>query len=147
MELSPSIWRTAGPALCLVAAYTGAMSLLSYLAPSYSPSDAQGTLAFLLWDVPVFAIACWAGWLIQARRVGGLLSAGVAGALVFFVSHPIVHGTIFILHAAFGTLPELPMVLGGVAVSFLMFVPIFFVGGLMGAGLARVSAFLRERAA
>lgn len=147
MEQSPSLWRMAAPALWLVAAYSGAMSVLSYLDPAEPPTDAQGLLASLIWDLPVFAIAGWAGWLIQTRRGGGWLSAGVAGALVLFVSHPLVHGTMFILHALFSTVPDLPMVLGGVAVSFLMFVPIFFIGGVAGAGLARIRALLRARAA
>ena len=145
MAASISVWRAARPALWLAGIVSAAQTGLSYADLIVAPSVRDTPLIGLLWESPIFAIAAWAGWLVAATE-GGLFRAGWGGVLVFFIAHPVIHGVAFILDAMFSGMADLPLVLGGVLFSFLIFSPVFFGAGLVGAMLARATSNLRGRA-
>jgi len=146
MEQSVSLWRTCRPALWPAAVYSIGLSVWSFFSPNLTEVNLGVVLDSLVWEVPVFALAAWAGWLMAARG-DKFIRAGLAGVLVFLVEHLIVHGATFILEAIIANVPDLLMALGGVVLSFLLFAPVYFIVGLCGAALARFVAGVRARAA
>lgn len=79
----------------------------------------------------ILVLAC--GWLVVSRKVGGLLAAAYAGALVIFVDHVLIKGFAFLLER------EL-QAFAGVLISYVMFIWVEMAVGLLGGFAAKIWA-------
>jgi hypothetical protein len=96
-------------------------------------SSISGPIADLLWFVVRVAIVAAAGYLVTRRGKFGLGYAALAGALVMLADHVLVKGTAFVLDGELGAA-------FGVLVSFVMFVWVAALIGVVGGVVGRMAA-------
>lgn len=87
-------------------------------------SDTSTSSAILL-NVIRGVLAFWAGWVVIARNISGLWGAAGGGAMVLFIDHPIITGTLFLASNEF-------LAFIGVLISFVMFVWVAMLFGVLG---------------
>jgi hypothetical protein len=94
------------------------------------------TLGDIIFNAVRIGAWCYAGWLVVAIGGRGIWKASLAGLVLFFIDHPVMTGGAFAFTTEW-------MALGGVLVSFLMFlfVPMSFaaLGGLVAKAHAKPS--------
>jgi hypothetical protein len=86
------------------------------------------------------SIAVWAGWRAVSLASSGLLGSALAGAMVFLIDHVIIKGGYFLFQAALSSGSEshaFALAFGGVCLSYVMFVAVPAVVGVLGGLAAR----------
>lgn len=91
----------------------------------------------IVYNIGRISIIFYAGWLIAHKRVGGVWQSALAGAVVYFADHVVIKGGIFLLNYLFKPEGMGLSAFGGVLVSFILFIPLAMLIGMLGAILAR----------
>ncbi len=99
----------------------------------------------IVYNIGRIALIFYAGWIVVARKAGGRWPAAAAGVVVYFVDHVVIKGGIFLLNYAFKPDGAGLAAFGGVVASFVMFLPLSMLIGMLG-GIAALSRAERSPA-
>ncbi len=99
----------------------------------------------IVYNVGRIAIIFYAGWLVTARKAGGRWHSALAGVIIYFVDHVVIKGGLFLLNYLFKPEGAGLAAFGGVLASFIMFLPLSMLIGMLG-GLAALSRAERSPA-
>ncbi|MGE5174569.1 MAG: hypothetical protein ACM3MD_12155, partial [Betaproteobacteria bacterium] len=91
----------------------------------------------IAYNIGRIAIVFYAGWLIVMKNVGGKWQSALAGVVIYFVDHVFVKGGIFLLNYLFKPEGMGLAAFGGVIVSFVMFIPLSMIIGMIGGIVAQ----------
>jgi hypothetical protein len=91
----------------------------------------------IVYNIGRISIMFYAGWLVAGKKVGGKWQSALAGAVIYFVDHVVIKGGIFLLNYLFKPEGAGLAAFGGVVVSFIMFIPLSMLIGLIGGLIAR----------
>lgn len=108
------------------AAFWSALALLR------GPAVGEMLTPVILMNLPRATLVVWAGAVVVANGGGSLCRAAQAGALLFFVEHVVVAGLFFLLAR------EL-LAVGGLVISYVMFVWVAMLLGMLGGWFGRAA--------
>jgi hypothetical protein len=91
----------------------------------------------IVYNIGRISIMFYAGWLIAGKKVGGKWHSALAGVIVYFVDHVVIKGGIFLLNFLFKPEGLGLAAFGGVVASFIMFIPLAMLIGMIGGLAAR----------
>ncbi len=91
----------------------------------------------IAYNIGRIAIVFYAGWLIVMKNVGGKWHSALAGVVIYFIDHVFVKGGIFLLNYLFKPEGMGLAAFGGVVVSFVMFIPLSMIVGMIGGMVAQ----------
>ena len=83
------------------------------------------------------SIMFYAGWLVAGKKVGGKWHSALAGVVIYFVDHVVIKGGLFLLNYLFKPEGAGLAAFGGVVASFIMFIPLSMMIGMIGGLVAR----------
>ena len=83
------------------------------------------------------SIMFYAGWLIAGKKIGGKWHSALAGVVIYFVDHVLIQGGLFLLNYLFKPEGAGLAAFGGVVASFIMFIPLSMLIGMIGGLVAR----------
>ncbi len=89
-----------------------------------------GNLAYNLGRI---SIIFYGGWLVRSKKIGGIWQAAIAGVALYFADHVIIKGGLFLLNYLFKPEGMGLSAFGGVVVSFIFFIPLAMLFGMLGA--------------
>ncbi len=78
------------------------------------------------------SIIFYAGWLVRSKKIGGIWQAALAGVVVYFADHVVIKGGLFLLNYLFKPEGMGLSAFGGVVVSFIIFIPLSMLFGMLG---------------
>ena len=91
----------------------------------------------IAYNIGRVAIIFYAGWLVINRNLGGKWHAASVGILIYFIDHVVLKGGIFLLNYVFKPDGLGIAAFSGVIVSFIMFIPLAMLIGMLGGMYAR----------
>ncbi len=91
----------------------------------------------IVYNIGRISIIFYAGWLVVTKNVGGKWQSALAGAVIYFVDHVLVKGGIFLLNYLFKPEGAGLAAFSGVVASFIMFIPLSMIIGMIGGIVAR----------
>ncbi len=91
----------------------------------------------IVYNIGRISIIFYAGWLTETKSVGGKWQSAMAGAVIYFVDHVLVKGGIFLLNYLFKPEGAGLAAFGGVVASFILFIPLSMIIGMVGGVVAR----------
>ncbi len=89
-----------------------------------------------VYNIGRISIIFYAGWLVARKNVGGIWQAAAAGIVIYFIDHVVIKGAIFLLNYVFKPEGLGLAALGGVIVSFVMFIPLSMLIAAIGCMMA-----------
>lgn len=92
----------------------------------------------IVYNLGRIALIFYAGWLVAGKKVGGKWHSALAGMVVYFVDHVVIKGGIFLVNYLFKPEGMGLAAFGGVVASFIMFIPLSMLIGMLG-GLVALS--------
>ncbi len=95
-------------------------------------------LGNIVYNLGRISLVFYAGWLVARKKVGGKWQSALAGVVTYFVDHVVIKGGIFLLNYLFKPEGAGLAAFGGVVVSFIMFIPLSMLIGMIG-GLVALS--------
>jgi hypothetical protein len=101
---------------------------------SLMPND----IGNIVYNIGRISIMFYAGWIIAGKKVGGKWQSALAGVVIYFVDHVAIKGGLFLLNYLFKPEGAGLTAFGGVVASFIMFIPLSMLIGMIG-GLAAQS--------
>ncbi len=99
----------------------------------------------IIYNIGRISIIFYAGWLVTGKKAGGRWHAALAGIVIYFVDHVVIKGGIFLLNYVFKPEGAGLAAFGGVVASFIMFLPLSMLIGMLG-GIAALSRAERSPA-
>ena len=100
---------------------------------SLLPND----IGSIVYNIGRISIMFYAGWLVAGKKVGGKWHSALAGVVIYFVDHVVIKGGLFLLNYLFKPEGAGLAAFGGVIASFIMFIPLSMLIGMIGGLLAR----------
>ncbi len=91
----------------------------------------------IAYNIGRISIVFYAGWLVVTNKVGGKWQSALAGVIIYFVDHVLVKGGIFLMNYLFKPEGMGLAAFGGVVVSFVMFIPLSMIIGMIGGAIAQ----------
>jgi len=100
---------------------------------SLLPND----IGSIVYNIGRISIMFYAGWLVAGKKVGGKWQSALAGVVIYFVDHVVIKGGLFLLNYLFKPEGVGLAAFGGVVASFIMFIPLSMLIGMIGGLVAR----------
>ncbi|HSQ77964.1 MAG TPA: hypothetical protein VLN91_03650 [Nitrospirota bacterium] len=100
---------------------------------SLLPND----IGSIVYNIGRISIMFYAGWLVAGKKVGGKWQSALAGVVIYFVDHVVIKGGLFLLNYLFKPEGVGLAAFGGVIASFIMFIPLSMLIGMIGGLVAR----------
>ena len=100
---------------------------------SLLPND----IGSIVYNIGRISIMFYAGWLVAGKKVGGKWQSALAGVIIYFVDHVVIKGGLFLLNYLFKPEGVGLAAFGGVIASFIMFIPLSMLIGMIGGLVAR----------
>jgi len=97
----------------------------------------------IVYNIGRISIMFYAGWLVAGKKTWGRWHSALAGIIIYFVDHVVIKGGLFLLNYVFKPEGVGLAAFGGVVASFIMFIPLSMLIGMLG-GLAALAR--KERA-
>ena len=91
----------------------------------------------IVYNIGRIFIMFYAGWLVAGKKVGGKWHSALAGVVIYFVDHVVIKGGLFLLNYLFKPEGAGLAAFGGVVASFIMFIPLSMLIGMIGGLVAR----------
>lgn len=91
----------------------------------------------IVYNIGRISIMFYAGWLVAGKKVGGKWQSALAGVVIYFVDHVVIKGGLFLLNYLFKPEGAGLAAFGGVVASFIMFIPLSMLIGMIGGLVAR----------
>jgi hypothetical protein len=96
-----------------------------------------GNIGAVVYNIGRISIIFYAGWLVAGKKVGGKWHSALAGIVIYFVDHVVIKGGLFLLNYLFKPQGAGLAAFGGVVASFIMFIPLSMLIGMIGGLVAR----------
>jgi len=96
-----------------------------------------GSIGNVVYNIGRISIIFYAGWLVAGKKVGGKWQAALAGVVIYFVDHVVIKGGLFLLNYLFKPEGAGLAAFGGVIASFIMFIPLSMLIGMIGGLVAQ----------
>ncbi len=96
-----------------------------------------GSIGNVVYNIGRISIIFYAGWLVAGKKVGGKWQSALAGVVIYFVDHVVIKGGLFLLNYLFKPEGAGLAAFGGVVASFIMFIPLSMLIGMIGGLVAR----------
>jgi hypothetical protein len=96
-----------------------------------------GSMGTVVYNIGRISIIFYAGWLVAGKKVGGKWHSALAGIVIYFVDHVVIKGGLFLLNYLFKPEGAGLAAFGGVVASFIMFIPLSMLIGMIGGLVAR----------
>jgi hypothetical protein len=96
-----------------------------------------GNIGNVVYNIGRISIMFYAGWLLARKKVGGKWQSALAGVVIYFVDHVVIKGGLFLLNYLFKPEGAGLAAFGGVVASFIMFIPLSMLIGMIGGLVAR----------
>jgi hypothetical protein len=100
---------------------------------SLMPND----IGNIVYNIGRISIMFYAGWLVAGKKIGGRWHSALAGVVIYFVDHVLIKGGLFLLNYLFKPEGAGLAAFGGVVASFIMFIPLSMLIGMIGGLVAR----------
>ena len=91
----------------------------------------------IVYNIGRISVMFYAGWLVAGKKVGGKWQSALAGVVIYFVDHVVIKGGLFLLNYLFKPEGAGLAAFGGVVASFIMFIPLSMLIGMIGGLVAR----------
>ncbi len=96
-----------------------------------------GSIGNVVYNIGRISIIFYAGWLVAGKKVGGKWHSALAGVVIYFVDHVVIKGGLFLLNYLFKPEGAGLAAFGGVVASFIMFIPLSMLIGMIGGLVAQ----------
>ncbi len=91
----------------------------------------------IVYNIGRISIMFYAGWLVAGKKVGGKWQSALAGVVIYFADHVVIKGGLFLLNYLFRPEGAGLAAFAGVVASFIMFIPLSMLIGMIGGLVAR----------
>ncbi len=91
----------------------------------------------IVYNVGRISIIFYGGWIVAGKKAGGKWMPALAGVILYFVDHVVIKGGIFLLNYLLKPEGAGLAAFGGVVASFIMFIPLSMLIGMIGGIAAR----------
>jgi hypothetical protein len=112
-------------------------AIINFIVANFIFTFLPFNLGNILFNVGRLIIIVYAGWLVIENNVGGLWKAALTGPVVYCVDHIIMKGGMFLVMYLFNPKGQGLLAFAGVLVSYIMFLPLVLIIGLLGGLYAR----------
>lgn len=92
-------------------------------------------LGNIVYNLGRISIIFYAGWIVS-KRIGGIWRSAAAGIVLYFIDHVLIKGGIFLLNYLWKPEGAGLAAFGGVLASFVIFIPLSMLIGMIGGFLA-----------